>query len=181
MEKMTIATFVAHLTRMHACDDVIAWVRNQQADAEAAWAACQRGDWLLWLVDRAGVDHHALVSAACDCAADVTVLAVDSARRRTRGEAGPEEVAVDRAAHAAYVYAARAAYAAAAYADDAAHDGAYAAHAARAAITAYALAAYDDAAHDGAAAAFASLARSAHIVREHITWAMVERGLEAQS
>ena len=92
-----------------------------------AWRQCPRGDWLLWLAARAGIDRKVLVAAACDC--------VESAMRHVpEGETRPQECLrivrswVDgkatieevREARRAAAYAADAAYAAyAAYAADA--------------------------------------------------------------
>ena len=182
---MTTDTFVAHLTRLRACAEAVDWARTQP-DAKTAWGACQRGDWMLWLAGRAGVDRKQVVLAACDCAEpalvhladDASLLAcvwaIDSARRWARGETDSREV--EAAAYAAYdaAYDAAAAYAAVAYAAAYAADAyaAYAAYAAAAAAAAYA------AAYDAAAYAAAYAATSADLVREHIAWSDVERALE---
>src|SRR3990167_7313767 len=62
------------LTRYNACDtwpsDALPWARkrkNQRA-LKAAWNECHRGDWLLWIIPRIGVDHKLVVLAACACA-----------------------------------------------------------------------------------------------------------------
>jgi hypothetical protein len=38
------------LVTLVARDELVAWARTQP-DYETAWATCDRGDWLLWLVD----------------------------------------------------------------------------------------------------------------------------------
>ena len=61
------------LRRMAACTEAIAWCKRQVTLA-AAWVACERGDWMLWLLGRllAGPPESAsrkrLVLAACACA-----------------------------------------------------------------------------------------------------------------
>ena len=188
------------LVRLRACDEAVEWAKTQPS-FEAAWNSCERGDWLLWLAARIGVDRRVVVLAACDCAElaapywrDDSILAcvwaIDAARRWARGEAELEEVRAaadaaayayaDAAADAAYAaYAADAAYAAAnaAYADAAAYAAAYAADAAYAA---YAAADAATSATAYAAAARAStLAECAALVRASISAADVR--LEAMS
>ena len=122
------------LNRLDACGEAVAWA-STQPDARTAWAACQRGDWLLWLAARVGVRREDVVLAACDCAElaadhwteDATlacVWAIDAARRWARGEADLDEVRDAAAAASSSAYAA--AYAAA-YADAAAYAAANAA------------------------------------------------------
>ena len=35
---------------------------------EDLWRDCERGDWMLWLAAKAGVDRHIVVEVACACA-----------------------------------------------------------------------------------------------------------------
>ena len=42
---------IKKLEKLNACNSGLAWAA-QQTDAEAAWAACERGDWMLWLLGR---------------------------------------------------------------------------------------------------------------------------------
>jgi hypothetical protein len=113
-----------------ACSEAIAWLEAQDGSLYDAWRRCERGDWLLWLAARVGVDRRLVVLAACDCAEPALVhvpagedrprVAIETARRWAAGEATLEEV------RSAAAYAARAARAArAADAADAA-DAAYA-------------------------------------------------------
>ena len=54
-----------------ACNKAVEWARTQPS-ATAAWKACERGDWMLWLLGercRTTAQHRRLVLAACDCAA----------------------------------------------------------------------------------------------------------------
>lgn len=184
------------LVDLGACEDAREWV-DAQPDAEAAWAACERGDWMLWLAGRlsgppGSESRRRLVLAACDCAE----LARPHVPAAWRDRIWP---AVDQALHVARSWARRvpgvtpedvrragaAAYAAAAYAaglvDDATWLAATAADAA--AATAWVDAAYvagdaaaaivggDAAIVDGDAAADAArpamLRACAHVVRAH--------------
>lgn len=183
---MTRLDLLAHMRRLHACGDAIRWVESQDGSPYALWRRCDRGDWLLWLVARAGVDRRLVVLAACDCAETALVhvpageeqprIAIEAARRWVRGEVSTEEM---RAA----VYDVRAAYdacsvhdAASAYATTAAYDAA-AAYAASEAATAAADAEYTYAAAADTAAHARSLAKSAKLVRRRIPWSAVRDAL----
>jgi hypothetical protein len=138
---------------------------------DAAWSACDRGDWMLWLLGRVSgapesEDRKRLVLCACACARTALpfvrsgeerpLRCIETAERWARGEATIGEVREARRAAAA-------AAAAAAYAADAADAADAAAYAAAAA----------------AAAAYAADARSkalkacADIVRAHYPQAPV--------
>jgi hypothetical protein len=122
-----IAHWSDALLPLRPCAEAVVWCRTQP-DAETAWAACERPDWLFWLLGRTGADRRPLVLAACDCAEPALVhvpagedrprRAIETARAWTRGEATIEEVqrartaaayAADAAAAAAYAAAAAAA------------------------------------------------------------------------
>jgi hypothetical protein len=147
---------------------------------KSAWESCPRGDWLLWIAARAGVDRKAIVLAACDCAAlalrfvppceQRPRIAIATTRKWARGRATIEQV------RAAAYAAAAAAAADAAYAAYAAADAAYAAYAAYAAADAAyaAAAAAANAAYAAAANAQSkSLAKCAVKVRSRITFQAV--------
>ena len=165
-------TWQDNLVRLSACNDAVEWAQNYET-FPAAWKACKRGDWMLWLAARSGVDRKVLVLAACACARTALKyvakgeerprVAIETAERWARGEVTIAEViAAAYAAYAAYAtYAADAAYAA------------YATYAAAAAAYADAAAAATYAAAD---ARIKSFARSATLVRKHITAAMIEEG-----
>ena len=59
------------LERLGACCDAVDWARGYDTP-EAAWAACGRGDWMLWVAARAvqpgSPEHNAVVAATCACA-----------------------------------------------------------------------------------------------------------------
>jgi hypothetical protein len=184
------------LRDLHACGDARDWA-VPYATLEEAWAVCPRGDWMLWLAGRMGVDRKLLVLAACACArltllrvsAGETrpLIAIETAERWARGEDGVtlEEVRNAYAAAAAYAAAdaaaaaaaaaayAAVAYAAVAYAADAAYAAYAAADAAAAAAAAAAYAADAAAAADAADAAARAdtLKQCADIVRTHaVNW-----------
>jgi hypothetical protein len=160
-----------------ACAEARDWCLTQPS-YEAAWEACERGDWLLWLAGRLDVDRRLLVRAACACVRLALVhvptgegrprRAVETAEAWTRGEASLEEVR--DAARAAY-----AADAFAVYASDATGRAACAASAAYAAAcaasAAYAAAFAADAVYAAAsdAADAATLAECVRLVRGIIT------------
>ncbi len=161
-------TIASDLKRLRACDEALAWAVGY-SDPDTAWAACERGDWMLWLLGKQaggpGSDaRRPLTLAACECARLVLqhvragelrpLRAIEAAEDWARGGT----TTLDQVRFAAYAaYAAHAAAAAAAaYAADA-----YAAHAA-AAAAAYAADAYAD-----AAARTRTLKACADIVRKH--------------
>src|SRR5690606_11921406 len=137
--------------------------RMQYQTFKEAWAECPRGDWMLWIAQRVGVDLRTITRAKALCALTVrhlmkderSIKACEVALKFADGEATREEL------DAAYAYAA-AAYAAA-YA---------AAAAAYAAAAAAAAGAADDAAY---AARIKSHQQTADICREHLTAAVLEK------
>ena len=149
------SAWVALLVAMSACKEALAWARARPktTSPEAAYLACERGDWLVWLLGalhaRGVLTRQTLVLAVCAAArtalphlkgrpAEAAALAsIETTERWCRGEATLDEVRAARDAAAsgrakAWAYdAAYAAYAAADAADAAAAaDAAYAAYAA---------------------------------------------------
>ncbi|MHC4397608.1 MAG: hypothetical protein ACYS1A_18345, partial [Planctomycetota bacterium] len=54
------------------CDDAVAWA-SKQPNKQAAWNACERGDWMLWLLGKLSGKPESekrkrLVLITCDCA-----------------------------------------------------------------------------------------------------------------
>ena len=69
---MTTPHWTDALVRLNACADAVAWARSYPTLAEA-WAACDRGDWMLWLAGQDAGEpwsdaRKPLVLAACACA-----------------------------------------------------------------------------------------------------------------
>ena len=160
------------------CSDAAAYAAKHTDPAEA-WESCERGDWLLWLAARAGVDRRDLVRASCAVARRALQhvpegesrprIAIETAEAWARREVTIAAVR-DAAADATFA----SADAAAAYASAAAYDAADASTAAYAAADAAADAAYAaranslrDAANASYAARANSLRDAAAIVREY--------------
>ena len=158
------------LVALDACREAVEWA-NIHPDLAAAWAACERGDWMLWLIGKTinqepeHDDRKRLVFAACRCARlalphtkDPRVLAcIETCERWSRGEATIQELykadafAASDAYAAAFAASAAFAAASAAYAAASAASDSFAAFAAAFAASDAGYAAY--AAADYAAAA----------------------------
>ena len=126
---MTRATLLRKLRALNACDDAVAWLKStDHATLQDAWDACERADWMLWLLirmnphERRGPIRHAI----CDCAEtalryipvgeDRPRRAIAVARLYAEGSATDDELAAARdAAWVAAGDAARAAAGAAAW------------------------------------------------------------------
>jgi hypothetical protein len=113
-------TLPSYLISLGACRDAQAWA-SAYADAHTAWDACERGDWLLWILARTGTD-----------VSDTLDIIVDRARRSV-ANAYAEAASAARAAEDARAYAYANANADEAAADAAANAAAEAANAAEAA------------------------------------------------
>ena len=148
-------TFKQYRESLKACATAIKWAGDKTI--EQVVTECHRGDWLLWLANRCGVELQPLTLAKGHCANTVrhlmsderSVKAVDVAIAFGQGRATQDEL--DTAAHAAD--AARTA----AYASAAAYAAAYAAAAAAAAVYA-----------DAAADTHANRMQTADICRKYI-------------
>ena len=83
------------LASFRPCADAVEWYDDR--DSEQAWAECDRGDWMLWIAKRLGVDWKLLMLAACDCAEPALKhvskgearprIAIETARRWVNGDA----------------------------------------------------------------------------------------------
>lgn len=51
MKRSEVTHWTDDLVRLQACDDAVEWARGYDT-MDAAWAACERGDWMLWLACR---------------------------------------------------------------------------------------------------------------------------------
>ncbi|HJL20390.1 MAG TPA: hypothetical protein RMH99_32280 [Sandaracinaceae bacterium LLY-WYZ-13_1] len=95
-----MTTLAEWLAANGAHHDVVTWARPYGDDWAKAWAECPRGDWLLGLAARRGVERARLVRAACACArlaldhvADDEarpLAAIEAAERWADGEDDPE-------------------------------------------------------------------------------------------
>ena len=181
---MNATEFYQKLTILDACPAAIEWAQDK--DLATAWATCHRGDWLLWLAQKVGVELRPLTAAKAACAEFArpymnpqSIAVLDMAHAFGRGECSADELAASSdsaaAADAAYTDAAAdAAYYAAAAAADAAYtdadaDAAYYAAAYTAAdAAAYTAAAAADAAYTANIARAETLRKCADEVRKHI-------------
>lgn len=101
--------YIDQIANLGACADAIAWLRTEaHPDLAAAWAACPRADWLLWLAGLLAAtgspEHRAVVAAAADCAGAALDLAPGAAGARRAVEAAQawaqEEAATADCQHA---------------------------------------------------------------------------------
>ena len=70
--------YIDRIEQMDACDGAMTWLRAEQHPTlDAAWAACPRGDWMLWLAAQCGVDRVLLVRAAVGCARTALAYTTD--------------------------------------------------------------------------------------------------------
>ena len=109
------------LINLGACIEAVKWA-SQYPTAQSAWDACERPDWLLWLLQRTQPPtkdiHHAYVRIACAEARLALPYTIDPRVRKcietVEGwERGERTLAEVNAAGAASWDAARAAWAAA--------------------------------------------------------------------
>lgn len=92
------------LKDLNACKEAHDWVGDKTI--EQAVAECPRGDWMLWLAGRVGVNRQSLILAAGHCANTVRHLmtderstnAVDAAIAFGEGRASEEDLQAARAA-----------------------------------------------------------------------------------
>lgn len=169
-------TFKEYLKSVNACQTAIDWAGDKPV--EQVVAECHRGDWLLWLAQKCGVELQPLTLAKGHCANTVRHLMTDERSTRAvdvaiafgEGRATREEL--DTAAYAAdAAYAAYAtAYAAAA---SAAADAAYASYAAYAASNAAYAAA--NAAYDAYTSSAANQRATADICRKYIGELIIQK------
>ena len=73
---------------------------NRKSSFEEAWRDCERGDWMLWIAKKSGIDDRLLTRAKALCANTVRHLmtdkrstaAVDAALRYAAGEISRDEL-----------------------------------------------------------------------------------------
>jgi len=53
-----------------ACREGAEWASQYQTLADV-WANCQRGDWMIWMLDKSGEHKQMIVRLACACAEHV--------------------------------------------------------------------------------------------------------------
>ena len=132
-------TVASRISKFSPCTEAVTWL-GKQTDVTEAWNTCPRGDWLLWISGRVGIERTILVKSAAACARLALVYVKEGELRPLRAIEAAEAWASDpteenrktaayaaAAVYAADAYAAYAAYAAAVYAVYAAADAADAA------------------------------------------------------
>ncbi|MDR1984097.1 MAG: hypothetical protein LBQ28_04670 [Prevotellaceae bacterium] len=163
------------ISKFNPCSEGLNYYKEKES-FEQAWNDCPRGDWMLWIAAKLGVDDRILTRAKAMCATvrhlmkdERCTAAIDAALDYADGKISRDKLNefadAAYAAYAAYANAAAAAaYAAyAAYADAAANAAYAAAAAANAYANAYAAAAAANAyanANAAAAAAYAAYAKT---------------------
>lgn len=123
------------LVKMRACREAVAWAKGYET-ADAAWAACERPDWMLWVAGKLATgkaDKQTIVQAAAACARTALkfvpsgearpLAAIKAAERWAENPSEKGKLAAAAAANLAADYAANAD-------NQAAHAAAYAAFAA---------------------------------------------------
>src|SRR5262245_182018 len=66
---MKITELRAVLSKLHACWPALQWIDEFGFEnAEQAWCACERGDWMMWLIDAACANWSASAWRASDFA-----------------------------------------------------------------------------------------------------------------
>jgi len=101
------------LVAMNACPDAVEWARAYSS-LTAAWKACERADWMLWLAGKLCCtipQRQRLVLGACACARTALkyvpkgeghpLVAIQTAERWARGTHGVTPEDVRAAAYAA--------------------------------------------------------------------------------
>ena len=104
--------YIERIADMEACAPALSWLRSEQYPTlQAAWDACPRGDWMLWLLHKradglyqmarfghiSDVDVYAIYAAAYAAARDAA-RAADAAR-----DAAARDAAADAARDAAEI------------------------------------------------------------------------------
>ena len=106
-----------YLTSMNACPEAVEWVGDK--NLKTAWAECERGDWMLWLMGRVCKDERIVVLAAAKTANLVRHLMKDPRSRSALDKALEYGGGFDAAASAHAAASAYAVYAAASASADA--------------------------------------------------------------
>lgn len=113
---MNKTTWIDELEDLNACNDAVQWAQSYDS-LDVAWAACERADWMLWLLGRLSGPPESearkpLVLCACACARTALrfvkegetrpLACIETVERWARGEASIDDVRQARkAAYAA--------------------------------------------------------------------------------
>jgi hypothetical protein len=105
-EIMNNQKFLNLIKKFKPCDAAIDWIKSlPESSLEEIWEACERPDWLYWLVDQVQIEKKLIVLSACEIARTVLYLipkeelrplkAIEAAEGWCRGE-----VSIDQAVEA---------------------------------------------------------------------------------
>lgn len=109
---MKIKQYIKLLKKLNACGEAIVWSKQFKTSQEA-WDACERGDWMLWLLGKlcggpGSKSRKRLVLTACKCARlawewmpKESKAAIRTAENYANGKKGVELEDVKKAATAA--------------------------------------------------------------------------------
>lgn len=67
-DPMNRTDFLSHLRTLGACGEALDWIEQTPGEPADLWAACPRGDWMIWLLDALEYDAGTLRHIACDIA-----------------------------------------------------------------------------------------------------------------
>ena len=70
-----------NIEKYSPCLEALAWYKTQP-DSRTAWNNCPRGDWMLWIAQKMGVDERLLTLAKGYCAKTVMHLMKDKRSRK---------------------------------------------------------------------------------------------------
>lgn len=65
------------LSQMMACPTAMLWAKDYE-DILEAWNQCDRGDWMLWLLDHLKIDRTIVNEICCLCCDDIAHQLLDS-------------------------------------------------------------------------------------------------------
>jgi hypothetical protein len=113
MKNETSVDLADMLCSLDACRSAVEWVEHRyDLTLSELWDECDRGDWMLWLAARVGVDRKLVVRTAADCVETALRYVppgesrprttVETVRRWLRDEATNEEVRIASLAAADY-------------------------------------------------------------------------------
>jgi len=88
MENTQTSTHIADLEKLNACSEAVAYARGFST-LQDAWNACERGDWMLWLVGhtmnrRDEKELRQLIGAKAACARLVFHLMKEALQKKDK-------------------------------------------------------------------------------------------------
>ena len=68
------------LNKLNACNEAVNWVGEK--DLKTAWQECERGDWMLWYLQKTELDIRKLTLIKAECANLVKHLMEDERSKK---------------------------------------------------------------------------------------------------